>query len=215
MEEKIGKMKGVFITFEGSEGSGKSTQSRLLYNYLKARRLPVLYIREPGGTKIGEKIRKVLLDKKNNNMVMPTEMLLYMASRAQLVCEVILPALKKGVIIICDRFLDSTLAYQGYGAGLDLAAIKNIGEFATSSVKPDLTIFLDINTRDGLSRTGKTKDRIEMRPVSYHERVRQGYLELARCQPHRIKVVKVDHFKAETQRQIRELAGKLLCRLGR
>jgi len=208
-------MKGLFITFEGSEGSGKSTQSSLLFYYLKQRGFPVLYIREPGSTKIGEKIRRILLDKKNNDMAMPTEMLLYMASRAQLVRQVILPALKKGKSVVCDRFLDSTLAYQGYGAGLDLGTIRTIGRFATLSLKPDLTIFLDLKTKDGLKRAGKIKDRIEMRAVSYHERVRQGYLLLALKEPQRIKVVRVNYFKTETQKQIRELAEGLLCRLKR
>ena len=148
-------------------------------------------------------------------MAMSAEMLLYMASRAQLVNEVIRPALTQGGIVICDRFLDSTLAYQGYGAGLDLRDIKNIGTFATSSLKPDMTIFLDIDAKDGLERAGRVKDRIEMRALSYHKRVRQGYLKLALHEPRRIKVVKVRRSKDDTQKQIRELAGKLLCRSGR
>jgi dTMP kinase len=207
--------RGAFITFEGSEGSGKSTHSKLLCAYLKSRGFKIVFIREPGSTRIGEKIRKVLLDKKNNHMAMETEMLLYMASRAQLVQQVILPALKARKVVICDRFLDSTLAYQGYGAGLDLDTIKSVGRFATSSLKPDLTIFLDIDTEAGLSRTGKTKDRIEIRPVSFHHRVRRGYLKLARLEHGRIKVVRVDHSKAKTQKQIRQFAETVLCRLAR
>ena len=207
--------RGAFITFEGSEGSGKSTHSKLLCAYLRSRGFKIVFIREPGSTRIGEKIRKILLDKKNDRMAMETEMLLYMASRAQLIQEVILPALKARKVVICDRFLDSTLAYQGYGAGLDLAAIKSVGRFATLSVKPDLTIFLDIDTEAGLSRTGKTKDRIEERPISFHQRVRQGYLKLARLEPGRIKVVRVNHSRAKTQKQIRQFAEKVLCRLAR
>ncbi|MFA5116627.1 MAG: dTMP kinase [Candidatus Omnitrophota bacterium] len=207
--------RGAFITFEGSEGSGKSTHSKLLCAYLRSRGFKVIFVREPGSTSIGEKIRKILLDKENDHMTMETEMLLYMASRAQLVKEVILPALKARKAVICDRFLDSTLAYQGYGAGLDLADIKNVGRFATLSVKPDLTIFLDIDTKTGLSRTGKTKDRIEVRPISFHQRVRRGYLKLAGIEPGRIKVVRVNHSRAKTQKQIREFAEKILCRLGR
>ena len=207
--------RGAFITFEGSEGSGKSTHSRLLCAYLKKRGLSVVFVREPGSTPIGEKIRKILLDKENDRMAMETEMLLYMASRAQLVKEIILPALKARKVVICDRFLDSTLAYQGYGAGLDLDTIKDVGRFATLSVKPDLTIFLDIDAKAGLSRKGKTKDRIEERPVSFHQRVRLGYRKLAEREPGRIKIVGVNHSKAKTQTQIRGFVEKALCRLTR
>ena len=207
--------RGAFITFEGSEGSGKSTHSKLLCAYLKSLGQKVVFIREPGSTRIGEKIRKILLDKKNDRMAMETEMLLYMASRSQLVKEVILPAIKARKVVICDRFLDSTLAYQGYGAGLNLATIRNFGRFATLSVEPDLTIFLDIDTKAGLSRTGKTKDRIEVRPVSFHQRVRRGYLKLAASEPGRIKIIRVNHSKAKTQRQIRGFVEKTLCRLAR
>ncbi len=207
--------RGVFITFEGSEGSGKSTHSKLLCAYLKKSGRPFVFIREPGSTRIGEKIRKILLDKKNSRMAMETEMLLYMASRAQLVKEVILPALRSGKAVICDRFLDSTLAYQGYGAGLDLATIKSVGRFATFSVKPDLTIFLDIDAKAGLNRAGKNKDRIEKRPLSFHQRVRLGYLKLARKEAGRFKVIAVDHSKAKTQKSIREYTQRALCRLAR
>src|SRR3989338_2255774 len=144
--------KGKFITFEGSEGSGKSTQAMLVYQHLKRQRKPVLFIREPGGVKISEAIRNILLNVENKSMTDEAEMLLYMAARAQLVGEVILPALKKGKIVLCDRFLDSTIVYQGYGNGVNLDAIKSVGKFATRGIAPDLTLLFDIDTRKGLSR---------------------------------------------------------------
>jgi len=198
-------MRGKFVTFEGSEGSGKSTQSRLLAAYLKRKGCRVVYLREPGGTPISERIRKILLNSKNHSMLAACEMLLYMAARAQVVGQVIKPALAKGKFVICDRFLDSTLVYQGYGLGLDIRLIKDIGKFATDGIKPDLTIFLDLAVKKGLLKCGKVKDRIEKRPLDYHLRVRQGYLKLAAREPGRIKVVKVETDKNSTQNKIREL----------
>ena len=201
-------MKGKFITFEGSEGCGKSTQSRLLYEYLKSKGKRVIYLREPGATKISEKIRDILLDAKNQSIVPETEMLLYMAARAQIVAELIEPALKEGAIVICDRFLDSTLAYQGYGLGMDIDLIKRVGSFTTQGIKPDLTLFLDLAVKHGLKHRQMSLDRIEMRSVNYHLRVRRGYLKLASQEPKRIKVVKVEKDKYETQSKIRELVEK-------
>jgi len=197
--------KGKFITFEGSEGSGKSTQSRLLYNYLKDKGYPVVYLREPGGTRIGEKIRAILLDKKNKGMSAECETLLYMASRAEAVNKIIKPALSKGKIVICDRFLDSTIAYQGYGLGVDIKTIIFIGKFVSYGIKPDLTIFLDIPIQKGLAYRKGVRDRIEMRSLYYHRRVRNGYLTMARKEPARIKVVNVDKDKQKTQSKIRSL----------
>jgi dTMP kinase len=201
-------MKGKFITFEGSEGCGKSTQSMLLANYLKKKGLNVLYLREPGATRISEKIRTILLDAKNEGIVSECEMLLYMAARAQIVSEKIKPALKKGRVVVCDRFLDSTLAYQGYGLGIDIELIKNIGLFATGGIKPGLTIFLDLDVRRGLRHRESSKDRIEKRSINYHMRVRKGYLKLARLEPKRIKVVKVQEDKDKTQEIVRSLVEK-------
>jgi len=199
-------MKGKFITFEGSEGCGKSTQSKMLYTYLKAKGKRVIYLREPGATKISEKIRDILLDAKNQAIIPECEMLLYMAARAQIVGEVILPALKDGKVVICDRFLDSTLAYQGYGLGMDIDLIKKVGKFTTRGITPDLTLFLDLAVKRGLKHRQANLDRIEMRSVNYHLRVRKGYLKLARQEPERIKVVKVEKDKFQTQSKIRELA---------
>ena len=201
-------MKGKFITFEGSEGCGKSTQSRMLYEYLKAQGKRVIYLREPGATKISEKIRDILLDARNDGIVPECEMLLYMAARAQIVGEVILPALKSGKIVICDRFLDSTLAYQGYGLSMDIDLIKQVGEFTTRGITPDLTLFLDLAVKRGLKHRQANLDRIEKRSVNYHQRVRMGYLELAKNEPKRIKIVKVEKDKFTTQSKIRKLAEK-------
>jgi dTMP kinase len=197
-------MKGIFITFEGSEGCGKSTQSRILYRFLKARGYDAVYLREPGGTKISEKIRKILLDHKNEGMTAVSELLLYMASRAQIVEEVIRPALKQNKIVICDRFLDSTIAYQGYGLGMDIKLINYVGDFVTSGIKPDMTIFLDLPVAKGLNGRSRVKDRIERRNFAYHQRVRQGYLKIADFEPKRVKIIKVDKDKAVTQGKIRK-----------
>lgn len=206
-------MKGKFITFEGSEGCGKSTQSKLLYQHLQRKGFPVVYLREPGGTKVSEKLRKILLDHKNDAITATAEMLLYMAARAQLVNEIILPALKKGKTVICDRFLDSTIAYQGYGLGIDIKLIKCVGEIVTSGIKPGLTIFLDLPIRKGLRHRRQSKDRIEKRALTYHSRVLEGYLKLAHLEPKRIKIIKVHRDKLKTQSEIRKLADKFLCHL--
>jgi len=201
-------MKGKFITFEGSEGCGKSTQSKLLAQYLKQKGFKVLFVREPGGTKICEQIRKILLDPKNDQMSPVTEMLLYMASRAQIVKEVIKPALLAGKIVISDRFLDSTIAYQGYGLGMDINLIKTVGEAVTCGIKPNLTIFLDLAVKKGLRHRASSKDRIERRSISFHQRVRNGYLKLAKKEPKRIKVVRVQDDLSLTQEKIREVIDK-------
>ena len=197
-------MKGKFITFEGSEGCGKSTQSRLLAKYLREKGYPVVYLREPGGTKISERIRKILLDPKNH-ISLATEMLLYMAARAEAVNKIINPAITQGKIVICDRFLDSTIAYQGYGLGINIGFIKKIGNFVTGGIKPDLTILLDLPVKKGLRYRKLKKDRIEKRSLAYHIRVRNGYLKLAASTPKRIKVVKVDKDKSVTQGKIRNI----------
>ncbi|MFA6358322.1 MAG: dTMP kinase [Candidatus Omnitrophota bacterium] len=197
-------MKGKFITFEGSEGCGKSTQSKMLFEYLKAKEKKVVYLREPGGVDLSEKIREILLNPKSK--ISPVaETLLYMAARAQVVEEIIKPALSSGKIVVCDRFLDSTICYQGYGLGIDIKLIKSIGNFATSGIKPDLTIFLDLPVKSGLIHRHGCQDRIEQRSVSYHEKVRKGYLALAFAEPQRIKIVKVEEDKFKTQNKIREI----------
>lgn len=207
--------KGLFITFEGFEGSGKSTQIKLLAEYLKKCKYEVLILREPGSTKVSECIRNILLDKKNNLLCPRTELLLYIAARAQIVSEKIIPALKSGKIVLCDRFHDATVAYQGYGLGLDRKFISMLGEFATCEVVPDLTILLDIDVKEGLRRIGKNKDRIEKRSLDYHRRVRRGYLEIAKHNPKRVKVVKVKDGIMDTGNKIKYIVGGFLCRLNK
>lgn len=203
-------MKGKFITFEGSEGSGKSTQIQLAFQYLKKKGKPVVFLREPGGVLISEKVRQILLDVANEGMSKKAEMLLYMAARAQLVEEVLLPLLKKGKIILCDRFLDSTLVYQGYGLGLDLKLIKQIGVFVTSGTSPDLTFVFDIDTKKGLSRISRAKDRIEKRALAYHNKVRRGYQTLARQEPKRIKLIDGNQPKEQIQETVVKYLNCLL-----
>jgi len=203
-------LKGIFITFEGAEGSGKSTQAKRIVAYLKGIKKKVLHIREPGGVKISERIRDILLSLKSRRMSGECEVLLYMAARAQLVEEVICPALKRGDIVLCDRFLDSTIAYQGYGNGANQRMIQTIGRWATANITPDLTLLFDIDAREGLRRAGSAKDRIEKRPLRYHQRVRRGYLALARREPGRIKVIKVDGDKDAIHAKVRCYIDKLL-----
>jgi len=182
-------MRGKFITIEGPEGSGKSTQSRLLCGHLRREGRKILHTREPGGTKVGEAIRRILLDKKNKDISDSCELLLFLAARAQIVDKVIRPALAKGYIVICDRFHDATVAYQGYGAGIDLKLIDSLKKIATGGLTPDLTILLDVETREGLRRAG-IKDRMEIKSVRFHKKVRQGYLKIAKKEPRRIKVIR-------------------------
>ncbi|MCR4337006.1 MAG: dTMP kinase [Candidatus Omnitrophica bacterium] len=201
---------GKFITLEGSEGSGKSTQSALLEKYLKDKGYSVLLLREPGGVSISENIRSMLLNVKNTAMSKECETLLYMAARAQLVEEIIRPALEKRTIVICDRFLDSTLVYQGYGHGIDLKLIECVGEFATQGIKPDLTFLFDIDSAQGLSRIQRAKDRIELRSLDYHNRVRQGYLALAKKEPKRIKVINVNESKEKIFEKVKSHVDRVL-----
>ena len=181
--------RGIFITFEGPEGSGKTTHSRLLCEFLRKKGYKVLHTREPGGTLISEKIRRILLDPKNKDMDVACEMFLYTAARAQIVKEKILPGLKQGKIVICDRFTDATLAYQGYAGGVDLKVINNIAAIATKGLKPDITFLLDIDSRAGLLRAGRSRDRMERKSILYHNKVRKGYLSIAKKEPGRVKVV--------------------------
>jgi dTMP kinase len=189
----------MFLTFEGLDFSGKTTQARLVVEKLKAppphsgiSPRTVQFIREPGGTRISERLREILLDRKNLELSQMTELLLFSASRAQLVEEVILPALQGGETVVCDRYYDSTTAYQGYGRGLDLATIRRINAAATFGLKPDLTVLVDIpveeiERRKGL--TGISFDRMENSGKSFYEKVRNGYREIAREEPGRFVIV--------------------------
>lgn len=184
-------MKGIFISFEGGEGTGKTTQAKLLYHYFLKRGEKVLLTREPGGTKIGERIRKILLDEENKEMVDRVEVLLYAAARAQHLEEVVKPALEEGKVVICDRFFDSTLVYQGEARGIDKKIIAKINQFAAQGLNPDLTILLDLPVEVGLKRI-KRKSRLDKESRAFHQKVRRGFLRLARENPQRIKLFKAD-----------------------
>lgn len=197
----------MFITFEGPEGSGKSTQLPELARYLESLNLPVVKTREPGGTAIGDQIREVLVSLDNTELHPRTEILLFLAARAQLVEELIIPSLSQNKIILCDRYGDSTLAYQGYGHGLDLDTLRAMLEFATGGLKPDLTILLDIDVLTGLKRK-KVKEewnRLDAFELSFHERVREGYHILAGQEPERWKIVDATQKPEQVQNEIRAL----------
>jgi dTMP kinase len=196
--------RGLFITFEGIEGCGKSTHSKLLFEYIKSSGYRVVHTREPGGTKLGEAVRRVLLDSPGISISDLAELFLFEACRAQIVKEIIKPALDKGAIVISDRFSDATFSYQGYGGCVDLAAIKTLDRVATAGVSPDLTILLDIDTLEGLKRARKKGiDRMESKDLSYHKRVRSGYLKLSKQYPGRIRRVEVSGCIPEVQAKIR------------
>ncbi len=194
----------LFVTFEGPEGSGKSTQARLLYESLHTRRFPVILTREPGGTRIGDLIRRIVLDLQHTEMAPTTETLLFSAARAQLVSEVIRPYLEQGGIVLCDRYADSTYAYQGYGLGRDLAELRVITTAATGGLRPDLTFYLDISAEAGLERKRRKRpvtrlmgqhgieqewNRLDARELEYHQRVEAGYRELIAQDPERWRVL--------------------------
>jgi len=186
-------MRGFFVTFEGGEGSGKTTQLKALLGHLRSVGREVVETRDPGGTAIGNQIRSLLLNGENARMDSLTELFLYEASRAQLVQEVVQPALAAGRILLCDRFTDSTVAYQGYGRGLDLDLIGRLNASAACSIRPDLTFFLDLDPVVGLERVKRrlapsraSRDRLEGEALAFHERVRQGFRALAATEPERV-----------------------------
>lgn len=198
----------MFITFEGSEGSGKSTQIALLAEYLKQAGYPLLLTREPGGNPISEQIRSVIMDLKNTEMHPRTEILLLQASRAQLVEQVIRPHLVKGGLVLCDRYADSTLAYQGYGYQLiDLATLRSIITFATGGLKPDLTLLFDLDVEVGLQRraNGGQWNRLDALDVEFYRRVRQGYLTMAEADPQHWVVIDAAGSPDEVQKVTRRI----------
>jgi dTMP kinase len=180
---------GLFITFEGGEGCGKSTQSRLLLKKLEQQNVPVVLTHEPGGTALGNELRKTLKRERNSSISPQAELFILAASRAQLVAELIRPALQEGKVVLCDRFTHSTTVYQGYGRGLDFTAIKMVNNMATRHLNPDLIIFLDISPEQGLARKQSLKDRFELEDLSFHRRVREGYLKMAAAEPDRWLVI--------------------------
>jgi len=191
------KRKGFLITFEGIDGSGKTTQLRLTEKYLRDKGYDILVLREPGSTPLGEKILKILLHRpvrrpgldRQNKINPASELLLYVAARAELVKDVIEPSLKRGTIILCDRFYDSTTAYQGYGRGIDINLIENLNRVAVGESIPDLTFLVDLDYRTSLGRRKKFTDRLESESKAFFNRVRRGFLEIARKEPQRIAML--------------------------
>lgn len=200
--------RGVFISFEGGEGSGKSTQIALLAERLRTAGADVVSVREPGGTLVGDRVRDLLLDPAHTGLDPRAELLLYEASRAALVAEVIRPALDRGSLVLCDRFFDSTTAYQGAGRGLDAEMVHALNAYAAADAIPDVTLLLDIDPVIGLERaTGEGADRLEAEDVAFHERVRQGFLALAAAEPARFVVIAADAAPAVIAERIRLALG--------
>jgi dTMP kinase len=205
-----------FITFEGGDGSGKTTQLKALESYLTARGKSCLSTREPGGTSVGKLLRKVLLEVGKQQITSATELFLYLADRAQHIHEVIIPALGQGKIVLCDRHIDSTLAYQGYGRGIDLQLLRRLNDMASQGIKPDLTLLLDCPVEIGLSRSaqrsqmgaGQSGDRFEREKLEFHERIRAGFLELARTEPDRFRIINAAGSARAVTEEIRNIIDR-------
>jgi dTMP kinase len=210
----------LFITFEGVEGSGKTTQIQRLKKYLIQKGIPCKVTREPGGCPIGEKVRKILLNPDHREMVPLSELLLYEAARAQHVKEVIEPFLKKGGVVLCDRFSDATIAYQGYGRKIDLRWIERLNHFSSRGIKPDITFLLDCPSDVGLKRALKRnrtlkqekEERFEKEKIQFHQRVRKGYLALAKKEPRRVKVIDTRQGEDNVFNKILKTVDKLIVR---
>jgi len=194
---------GIFITVEGMDGCGKTSQIKLIQNYLKEKKYEVISIREPGGTIISEKIRNLILDPNNKEMSIITEMFLYAAARSQLIIEIIKPALKEGKIVICDRFVDSSYAYQSFGRNIDLKTVEKINMIATEEIQPDITFFFDISPEITMKRIADTTlDRIEQEKIEFHQKVYNGYKDLVFKYPNRIKAI-------QSNKSIEEIFNKV------
>lgn len=205
-----------FISFEGGDGTGKTTQIHALENYLIQQGRSCVVTREPGGTSLGKLIRQVLLEVSDHEIASSTELFLYLADRAQHVNEIIRPALAAGKIVLCDRFTDSTLAYQGYGRGIDLKLLGQFNDVADGAVRPDLTILLDCPVTVGLGRTNQRpsvegqprEDRFERETIDFHEKIRAGFLAMARAEPARFRVIDTTRAAAEVTREIQRIADQ-------
>ena len=209
---------GLFITLEGGEGSGKSTQVRSLTRLLQTRNVPVTAVREPGGTPLGNRLRR-LLKFSHVSLTPEAELLLFNASRAQLVTDVIRPALEKGEVVLCDRFADSTIVYQGYGRGVPMERVEAVNKAATGGLVPDLTMFLDLSPEEGMRRRSTTRDRFEQgfeqREITdFHHRVRQGYLELASKEPERWLILEARLSPTQVARLIWQKVEPLVGKMG-
>jgi dTMP kinase len=196
----------MFITLEGSEGSGKTSQIPTLLEFLRQQNLPIYATREPGGTPISNAVREILMGMENKAMHARTEILLFCASRAQLVEEVIRPKLAAGEIVLCDRYADSTLAYQGYGRGVDLDWLRRLLDFATGSLQPDLTLLLDVDVEEGLRRKRSSREwnRLDAEEVAFYQKVRQGYLDMAAAEPQRWVVIDAGQPRPQVQQAMRQ-----------
>lgn len=203
---------GLFITFEGADGCGKTTQLKLLAEYLQKNGVDVLVTREPGAKGLGEKLRDILL---NYDGVVSDrcEAFLFLADRAQHIDTIVAPAVDAGKVVLCDRHIDSTAAYQGYGRGQDIVQINNLNMIATGGRKPDLTIVFDIDAETSLARVGSAKDRMESSGIEFFNRVRDGYLKIAALEPNRIKVLDATKSIDEVQQDVIELINSKLCAL--
>ncbi|MGD8455435.1 MAG: dTMP kinase [Anaerolineales bacterium] len=199
----------MFITLEGPDGSGKTTQVPLLAEAIREAGYDLVVTREPGGTEIGDQVRQVIMDLKNKRMEPTTEILLFQASRAQLVRELIVPSLEAGKVVLCDRYADSTLAYQGYGHETDLEQLSRIVEFATGGLKPDLTLYLDIDAEEGLKRRSGPEDewnRLDDYELAFHQRVREGYHKMIAAEPERWVVIDGGRTVEKVQEDLRRVA---------
>ena len=209
-----------FITFEGGDGTGKSTQLQALESYLSKRGKTCLATREPGGTSLGKFIRRLLLEVGKQPITSPTELFLYLADRAQHIQEIIAPALAQGKIVLCDRHTDSTLAYQGYGRGIDIDLLRRLNDMASGGIKPDLTLLFDCPVESALSRIAQRhfqaasdeqpEDRFEREELEFHQRVRAGFLELARAEPKRFRVIDASRAVAEVTHEIKSIVDREL-----
>lgn len=199
---------GLFITFEGPDGCGKTTQMNLLAQYFEKKGKKVVLTREPGGKGLGEKVREILLNY-NGEVSDRCESFLFLADRAQNIDIIVKPAVEKGKIVLCDRHIDSTVAYQGYGRGLDINEINMLNNLATGGKKPDLTLVFDVDVETSMKRVGKEKDRMESAGIDFHNRVRNGYLELAKQEPTRIKVLDATKTIEEIHEKVVEIVEKL------
>ena len=205
-----------FVSFEGGDGTGKTTQIHALENYLIQQGRSCVVTREPGGTSLGKLIRQVLLEVSDHEIAPSTELFLYLADRAQHVNEIIRPALAAGKIVLCDRFTDSTLAYQGYGRGIDLKLLEQFNNVADGAVRPDLTFLLDCPVTVGLGRTNQRpsvegqprEDRFERETINFHEKIRAGFLAMARAEPARFRVIDTTRAAAEVRREIQRIADQ-------
>lgn len=207
-------MKGLFIAFEGADGCGKSTQIRFLAEYLQEKGIGVVCTREPGGSPVAEKIREVVLSRENTGMAAMTEALLYAAARAEHVHKVIAPAIEAGKVVLCDRFVDSSIAYQGYGRGLGAKTVWRINEPAVDGVLPDVTVFLNVPPERAFERMNENKeyDRLELEDISFHRRVYEGYMEL--CKKPGVIVIEARGSKFETRDVIRQQIEPVLKESG-